>query len=764
MQALRRVLTGAAVLLMLALLAAWQVPPRLEWGRYRGSIAAFASARLARGVTIGGQVSLSLLPQVVLTASEVKLADRGDGISARVGALRLQVQFWPLLRGHVVPRDLLLADPVVTVPWPLPDTAGAVPALAPGFAAGTEGGALHLGALTLTAVSASLHADPDTGAFGAQGTVSVQGRPCRFTALIGAAGRDGIAPLNLTLDGQGALQGTGGSFRGRLLGHGALQGTLQARGPDASKLLPAPAVPWRVQGAVQVSGGQLQAPDLQLMLADSPGQARVTLRMLPPARLDAAAKLGQFALGGWIAGLARPGLPIPVHLDVRAQAATWRGRALRDIALQLDLGGAEPGLVADATLPGDAKLHLSASLQESTTGAVLAGPLTLSAPDLPTTLTWLATKPGGAPPRLGAAPRPPGRPASQTAPRRPAAGTGRPGIETRCQHGHRRRRAHPRRTPVGPRCIDRRPPGDRTPPVLAPPGSRAPRGRPRPHRRRPRPPCQRIGHPRPSGVARGNSGAHRRQRRGAAPPRRRPPRPAHRSRRLDRPGFFPGQRPPGHQFAQHRSAAPRLARARRPLARPVPPGPDRQRPAAPNRHPVARRPRRPARRGRRPHRQHRAAPDRDRHPAPPGRPAAARRPRPARRAARARHRLAGVPGAPRRLARPRARRRFLARRRGAAHRRPDRRGFLRPAPHIERPHRRAEPDAAALRRPISIAAPARHPGKLARPNPRARRGSPLGRQHRRHRNVGGFFPPAAASLRPTSPTPASPAATSPAAR
>jgi hypothetical protein len=403
MRALRRVLTGAVLVLLLALLAAWQVPPRLDWARYRGSIAAFASARLGRNVAIGGQVRLALLPRVVLTAGDVTVADRGDGISGRVGALRLQAAFWPLLRGRVVPRDLVLDHPVMNVPWPLPGAIEAVPVPAPGFAASTEGGALHLGTLTLTEVSAALHADPDTGAFGAQGTATVQGRPCRFTALMGAPGADGVATLTLTLDGQDGLQGTGGSFRGRMLANHAVEGVVAARGPNLALLLPAPDAAWRLQGGVRASGGEVQARDVQFLLANSPGQADLTLRMSPPARIEAAVKVGQFALGGWMAGLGRPGLAIPLHLEARARAATWRGRVVRDPALVLDLGGASPGLTADAVLPGNARLHVSALLQAGAGGAVLTGPASLKVPDLPATATLLsATAPGwtvGLPPR-----------------------------------------------------------------------------------------------------------------------------------------------------------------------------------------------------------------------------------------------------------------------------------------------------------------------------------------------------------------------------
>jgi len=406
MRALRRVLTGAVLVPLLALLAAWQVPPRLDWARYRDSIAAFASARLGRSVRIGGQVRLALLPRVMLTAGDVTLADRGDGISAKVGALRLQAAFWPLLRGRVVPSDLVLDMPVMNVPWPLPAAVAALPVLAPGFAASIEGGVLYVGALKLISVAATLQVDPDTRAFGAQGSAGVLGHACRFTALIGAPGGDGVATLTLTLDGQEGLQGSGGSFRGRILANGAINGVVAARGPNLALLMPAPGAPWRLQGGVVASAGEVRAAGVQFMLANSPGQADVTLRMTPPARIDAAVKVGQFELGPWVMGLGRPSLVLPVHLDVRAQAATWRGRAVRDPALVLDLGGASPGLTADAVLPDDARLHLSASLQSGAAGVVLTGPVTLSVPDLAATASFLAGAAPGVPVAWAALPSP----------------------------------------------------------------------------------------------------------------------------------------------------------------------------------------------------------------------------------------------------------------------------------------------------------------------------------------------------------------------
>ncbi len=79
----------------LLLLAVWQVPQWLDWNRYRATIEVLASATLGQPVTIDGPITLTLLPQPVLTAAQVNsggepAADRVDpcrGTAAARGAL-----------------------------------------------------------------------------------------------------------------------------------------------------------------------------------------------------------------------------------------------------------------------------------------------------------------------------------------------------------------------------------------------------------------------------------------------------------------------------------------------------------------------------------------------------------------------------------------------------------------------------------------------------------------------------------------------------
>jgi hypothetical protein len=381
---------GAAVFL-LALLAAWQLPPRLDWNRYRGAIAAFASARMGRQVSIGGQVRLQLLPEAVLVADRVTLADRGDGVSATIGALRLRISIAAILQGRVLPRRLELDDPVVTLPWPLPrEAANAVPrGLAGGFTASVEGGSLRLGGVVLGGISAAVLTDPDTGAFAAQGAARLGGLPGRFTALVGAPGPDGVSLLTVTVDGQGRAQGTGGTLRGRILAGGSVSGDLALRGPDLSRLLAGPAVSWQAKGPVTATGTDMRGDKLAVMLGDSPGDASAVLRLGVAPQLEVAVHVGQVQLDGWGLGPLAATPAIPISLNFSATAAGLMDGTIRDGHVVLALGQGAAHLNASGILPGGGTVKLDGTGRAGRDGEIFTGRFALPAPDLPRLVTWL---------------------------------------------------------------------------------------------------------------------------------------------------------------------------------------------------------------------------------------------------------------------------------------------------------------------------------------------------------------------------------------
>lgn len=374
----------AAVLLLLAG-AVWLVPGMMGWSRYRDTIAALAAQRLGRPVHIGGSVSLALLPQPILTATDVVVEDAGDGVGLSAKALRLRVGLGALLAGRLQTRELTLQGADLRLPWPPPP--GAIPQPPPSWAtslhARIEDGRLQVGSVALTGIEATLATDQDTGSLSAAGVGQASGRTWQFTARLARPGRDGSAGLDVSLDGQGPMRDTGGTFAGQLGADGALAGRVAGRGPDLSLLLPAPAVPWRGDGRLSAAGGLAVADELALEIGGAPARGAVALRVTPVARLDLAIAAGRLDLDAWLpallAGIGAPGTGvragIPTGVDLSAEAATLAGGTLRRLRGALDLG---PGTMllrdVEAVLPGDARIALSGQVSTQAAGDAASTP------------------------------------------------------------------------------------------------------------------------------------------------------------------------------------------------------------------------------------------------------------------------------------------------------------------------------------------------------------------------------------------------------
>lgn len=391
MRAVRAVLIGLGALLLLLVAAVWVVPGLLDWNRYRGSIEALASAGVGRPVRIEGDVTLQLLPQPVLTASSVQVADAGDGVALTARELRLRVALGPLLAGRMDARELVVRGADLILPWP-PGPGGLSqrpPAWLTGLQARVEESRLTVGGLVLTGIDSTLAVDADTGTLSAAGSAAVAGKTWRFTARLARPGRDGAAGLEWSVDGQGPLRDTGGTFSGQLAADGALSGRVAGRGPDLSQLLPAPAVSWRAEGRLSAATDLAIADELSLEVGGSPARGAVALRVAPEARLDLALAASRLDLDAWLPVLLRgTALAIPTGIDLSAEAATLAGGTLRRLRGAFDL--TNDGVMmreAAAILPGGAQLTLAGR-----TGGgrpAFEGWGSLAAPDLRATLRWL---------------------------------------------------------------------------------------------------------------------------------------------------------------------------------------------------------------------------------------------------------------------------------------------------------------------------------------------------------------------------------------
>ncbi len=392
--------------LVVLLTAAWAIPPLLDWGRFRTAIAAFAGAELGRPVQINGDVALRLFPAAVLTATDIAVPDTGDGMSARIASLRLEVSIGPLLAGRLVMRDLVLGSPILTLPWPLPASivSPARPNVPHAFAAHVENGTVQAGQTRITGITAAIHGGSEpseaqeatpVATFGAEGFAAFDGQRWRFTTALGAPDADGVSPVDLAVQGQGSARDTGGAIQGTL-NEGVLQGRLRAAGSDLSLLIPASAMAWRAEAPFTASGDRIESGAISLSLGGAPANAGFTLQLGAPTRLDGHLHAATLDLDGWsrllggtVASFATPA--IPMRFDVDADHASLLGGTLDALSFALLFEGGHAALDGvSALLPGGAQMRASGRIGRGP-GDTLSeqGPATLDAPDLHTTLAWL---------------------------------------------------------------------------------------------------------------------------------------------------------------------------------------------------------------------------------------------------------------------------------------------------------------------------------------------------------------------------------------
>ncbi len=344
---------------------------------------------------IAGPVSLTLLPEPVLTAAGVSLTAADDGIAIRADQLRLRVSLSALIAGRIDAEELVLHGAEVQVPWPLRpiQIAAAAPTWFAAASVRMEDARLVIGDLVFTGIEAALTTDAWTGSYVAAGMLQFSARPWHFTVRLTRAGSDGSAGLDVSLDGRGPVQGIGARLSGQIRGDGTFGGQVTGRGPDLSQLLPAPAVSFSAAGRVNVADGVATADELVGDIGGAPVKGAVALRVSPALRLDLALAASRLDLDTWLPVLLRGGTsPFPTRIDVSAEAAQLSGGTLRHLRGAFDVSGSAIAVREfRAELPGEATLGGTGQVQRRDSGhaARFEGDLALSAPALRTTLAWL---------------------------------------------------------------------------------------------------------------------------------------------------------------------------------------------------------------------------------------------------------------------------------------------------------------------------------------------------------------------------------------
>ncbi len=393
MIALRHISLGLVALLLLVLGGAWLVPSVLEWNRYRADVSGLASAALGQAVRIEGRVTLRVLPQPLLVAEKVTV-DASGGATVTAEQLLLRVALMPLLAGRVEARELVLRGADIRLPWPPGPTALALrtPSWLSALSARIERGRLQIGEVAVTGLEATLATNDVSGSFLSAGRARSGGRDWAFTARVSQPGGDGAVGVDLTLDGQGA----GAVLSGQFQPDGTMLGRVALRGTDLSQLVPAPAVPFRLEGRLTTGGGLVAADELVGEMAGAPVKGAIALRLLPRLRLDVAVAASRLDLDAWAPALLRgaaglrPGMPLGI--DLSAEAALLGEGTLRGLRAAFDIAdGTVEVREARALLPGEASLRLKGRLAPNAVARLgFEGEVALEAPALRTTLAWAA--------------------------------------------------------------------------------------------------------------------------------------------------------------------------------------------------------------------------------------------------------------------------------------------------------------------------------------------------------------------------------------
>ncbi len=357
---MRRAAAFALGLLALGLAALWVGPRLLDWDSYRGELASIATAQLGRPVTLEGPITLSLLPQPRIESGRVTIGPEKDGLALDAKAIRLRLDLGALLRGRLEPREIAIVNADIRLPWP----PGELPSFRPPswltvLDARLEDARLSLGGLEIEGLNASLVTGGVADSLVAGGRFAWRGQAVRFSAQLGRAGFDGIAPLDLTLATGGATL----AAQGVLQPGGGFDGRMEAVGPDLGAFLPAPNQPFRAVGRLTAAADLLAANELAMDLGGQAVRGAVTLRLAPAPRLDLTLAAGRLDLEAWI-GAARAALPragsggLPVGVDLAAEATTLGGVPLRRLRGAFLLDG-ERILVSDvsALLPGETAIR-----------------------------------------------------------------------------------------------------------------------------------------------------------------------------------------------------------------------------------------------------------------------------------------------------------------------------------------------------------------------------------------------------------------------
>ncbi len=323
MKKLSIALLGLIVLLVVAILVG---PSFIDWNTQKGWITAEVERLTGRKLTIGGDLSLTILPAPAFSAARVRFANI-DGGSApsmiELDSLDVRVALIPLVQGRVEVERIDLVRPTILLEvlpdgrgnWEISatDPATTTPGSTPGRSGGRSGffSKIHLQSVRISdgtliyrdattgreeriaGLNAEIVAGSLNGPFGVTGDAVARGIKTAFDVTIGQLVAQGATSLNVSLDlpdvdaklrfgGAVSRHPDGTSLRGRLKTEGsnlaALVALLAGAGAGPGIL----AQPFVAETEVSVDLQQATASELIFRLGDTSIEGEVRAKLGTP--------------------------------------------------------------------------------------------------------------------------------------------------------------------------------------------------------------------------------------------------------------------------------------------------------------------------------------------------------------------------------------------------------------------------------------------------------------------------------------------------
>ena len=447
---MKRVLIGAAIVLLLLVGGALAAPSFIDWNAYRDQIAARVEAAVGRAVVIGGDIDFTLLPSPALSAHQVRIANPEGAATANLislGALDIRVALAPLLRGAIEVRRIVLQEPVFEfevlangqLNWLFHSDATPADVGVPG--GGLTDGVqvdnvqIHNGTVTfrdarrglterMTGVDAEISSRAIAGPYLAEGGFTYRGVPMRFSfnSAAAVAGKPTALRTDFTL----VPDGDKIEFRGALSEltlAGKITGTLSVGGKNLATLVEriaqgfqmAPpaiglAVPVRFTTQTSLSLTEVAFNDVDLRVGDLNGKGAINIALEPVTRIDATLTMGQLDLDALLArarsaATARPAEPFALPMGVSGSvslavdATTYRQRLVRALEVSAAISGGVVTLQrAHAQLPGISEVDAKGTLTAAAGQPQFDGDVVARSENLRDLLTWLRVDVGTLPP------------------------------------------------------------------------------------------------------------------------------------------------------------------------------------------------------------------------------------------------------------------------------------------------------------------------------------------------------------------------------